>query len=240
MSGQADEVTVLRRFEIGDKALVQCLQGSIRSPVLPDLVEQGDKLLVLLAVNLLELYGKIAHLLQRIAAEEERSIVMLFQKLLFLRRNHRSQLLQIAYHQELHTAERQIVALAVLAKHRVDGVEQIAAHHTDFIDDQQVDASDDVSLEFAELIAFLFATSEGCTRNVRRKRKLEERMNGHSSGVDGGNACRGKHHHSFRRQFFQVLEKGRLTCARLSGKEEISTCLFYDVPCQDGFFVHFH
>ena len=86
MSGQADEVTVLRRFEIGNKALVQCLQGSIRSPVLPDLIEQGDKLLVLLAVNLLELYGKIAHLLQCIAAEEERSIVMLFQKLLFLRR----------------------------------------------------------------------------------------------------------------------------------------------------------
>ena len=70
---------------------------------------------------------------------------MLFQKQLFLRRNHWCQLLQIAYHQELHTAERQVVALAVLAKHRVDGVEQIAAHHTDFIDDQQVDASDDVS-----------------------------------------------------------------------------------------------
>ena len=117
MSGQADEVTVLRRFEIRDKTLVQCLQGSIRSPVLPDLIEQGDKLLVLLAVNLLELYGKIAHLLQCIAAEEEGSIVMLFQKLLFLRRNHWCQLLQIAYHQELHTAERKVVALAVLAKH---------------------------------------------------------------------------------------------------------------------------
>lgn len=61
------------------------------------------------------------------------------------------------------------MTLAVLTKHGVDGVEQIAAHHTDLIDDQQVDASDDVSLEFAELIAFLFATSEGCTRNVRRK-----------------------------------------------------------------------
>jgi hypothetical protein len=59
MSSQADEVTVLRRFEIGNKTLVQCLQGSIRSPVLPDLIEQGDKLLVLLAVNLLELYGKM-------------------------------------------------------------------------------------------------------------------------------------------------------------------------------------
>lgn len=94
---------------------------------------------------------------------------MFFQKLFLLCRNHWCQLLQIAYHQELHTAERKVVTLAVLTKHGVNGVEQIAAYHTDFIDDQQVDASDDVSLEFAELIAFLFATSEGCTRNIWRK-----------------------------------------------------------------------
>ena len=37
--------------------------------------------------------------------------------MLFLWRNHGCQLLQIAYHQELHTTERQIVALAILAKH---------------------------------------------------------------------------------------------------------------------------
>ena len=165
---------------------------------------------------------------------------MLFQKLFLLCRNHWCQLLQIAYHQELHTAERQVVALAVLAKHRVDGVEQIAAHHTDFIEDQQVDASDDVSLEFAELIAFLFATSEGCTRNIWRKRKLEERMNGHSSGVDGGNTCWGKHNHSFRRLLLKLFQEGCFTCACLARKKEVSAGLFYDVPCQDGFFVHFH
>lgn len=56
---------------------------------------------------------------------------MLPQQMLFLWRNHGCQLLQIAYHQELHTTERQIVALAILAKHRIYSIEQIAAHHTD-------------------------------------------------------------------------------------------------------------
>lgn len=56
--------------------------------------------------------------------------------MLFLWRNHGCQLLQIAYHQELHTTERQIVALAILAKHRIYSIEQIAAHHTDFVDNE--------------------------------------------------------------------------------------------------------
>lgn len=160
--------------------------------------------------------------------------------MLFLWRNHGCQLLQIAYHQELHTTKRQIVALAILAKHRIYSIEQIAAHHTDFVDNEQVDTADDIALEFAELIAFLFAAAKGRARHVWREGKLEERMDGHSSGVDGCNARRSKHNHSFGRQFFQSLKEGRLTCARLSGKEEVGICLFYDIPCQDGFFVHFH
>lgn len=81
--------------------------------------------------------------------------------MLFLWRNHGCQLLQIAYHQELHTTERQVVALAILAKHGVYSIEQIAAHHTDFVDYQQVDTADDIALELAELIAFLFAAAKG-------------------------------------------------------------------------------
>jgi len=160
--------------------------------------------------------------------------------MLFLWRNNRCELLQIAYHQELYASERQVVALAILAKHRVNSIEQIATHHTDFVDDQQVDTADDIALEFAELIAFLFATAKGCSRHVSREGKLEKRMDGHSSGVDGCDSRRSQHYHSFWRQFFQSLEEGRLTCARLSGKKEVGTCLFYDIPCQDGFFVHFH
>lgn len=81
--------------------------------------------------------------------------------MLFLWRNHGCQLLQIAYHQELHTTKRQIVALAILAKHRIYSIEQIAAHHTDFVDNEQVDTADDIALELAELIAFLFAAAKG-------------------------------------------------------------------------------
>ena len=240
MGGKPDIIALLRWYKIWNIALVQSLQRSFRSLVLPNLVEQRDKLFILLPVHLFKFDGEITHLLQSVAAEEERSIIMLPQQMLFLWRNHGCQLLQIAYHQELHTTERQIVALAILAKHRIYSIEQIAAHHTDFVDNEQVDTADDIALELAELIAFLFAAAKGRARHVWREGKLEERMDGHSSGVDGCNARRSKHNHSFGRQFFQSLEEGRLTCARLSGKEEVGICLFYDIPCQDGFFVHFH
>ena len=240
MGGKTDIVALLRRFEVRDISLVQSLQRSFGSLVLPNLIKKRDKLLVLLTIHLFEFDGKIARLLQGIAAEEERGIIILPYQLLFLRGNHRSKLMQIAYHEKLNASERQVVALAILTQYGIDGIEQIAAHHTDFVDDKQVDASDDVTFQITEFIAFLFATTEGRTWHVWRKRKLEERMDGHSSSVDGSDARRSQHHHAFRRQFFQSLEEGRLTCARLSRKEKVGTCLFYNVPCQDGFFVHFH
>ena len=240
MGGKTDIVALLRRFEVWDISLVQSLQRGFRSLILPNLIKKRDKLLVLLTIHLFEFDGKIACLLQGIAAEKERGIIILPYHLLFLRSNHRSKLMQIAYHEKLNASERQVVALAILTQYGIDGIEQIAAHHTDFVDDKQVDASDDVTFQITEFIAFLFATTEGHTWHVWRKRKLEERMDGHSSSVDGSDARRSQHHHAFRRQFFQSLEEGRLTCARLSRKEKVGTCLFYNVPCQDGFFVHFH
>ena len=240
MRSQTDIIAVFGWFEVRNISLVQSLQRSIRSLVLAYLIQERDKTFILLAIYLFEFYCKITRLFQGIAAEEIWRIVILTQQLLFLGCNHWSQLMQVAYHQELHTTERQIMPLAILAQYGVYGIEQIAAHHTDFIDYQQVNTADDITLEFAELIAFLFAPTESCTRNVRREWKLEERMNGHSSGIDGSDACRSQHYHSFRRQFFQLLEEGCLTRTRLSRQEEVGTRLFYDIPCQDGFFIHFH
>ena len=128
---------------------------------------------------------------------------------------------QIAYHQELHTTKRQIVALAILAKHRIlASSRSLRAVLISSITSRSILRM--IYTELAELIAFL-AAAKGRARHVWREGKLEERMDGHSSGVDGCNARRSKHNHSFWRHLFQSLEEGRLTCARLSGKEEVGT-----------------
>ncbi len=240
MGGQTDIVAVLRWLEVGDVSLVEGLQRVGGGTVLSYLVEERDKLLVLLSIHLLEFDGKIARLLQGVAGEEVRRVVILTQHLLLLSRHHRGELVQVANHEELHTAERQVVALAKLSEHGIDGIEQVAAHHTDLVDDQKVDASDDVALRLAELKSFLFAPAKGSAGHIGRERQLEERVDGHSPGVDGGDARRSQHHHSLGRKPLEFLEEGCLTRARLSREEEVGTRLLYDVPCHDGFFVHFH
>ena len=77
MSGKPDIIALLRWYKIWNIALVQSLQRSFRSLVLPNLVEQRDKLFILLALHHLKFDGEITHLLQSVAAEEERSIIML-------------------------------------------------------------------------------------------------------------------------------------------------------------------
>ena len=77
MGGKPDIIALLWWYKIWNIALVQSLQRSFRSLVFPNLVEQRDKLLILLSVYLFKFDGKITHLLQSVAAEEERSIIML-------------------------------------------------------------------------------------------------------------------------------------------------------------------
>ncbi len=166
VGGQADIFVVLRRNEVGDVSLVECLQRGIRRLVLPYLIEERDKAVVLLAIHRLEFDGEIMRLLQCLARKEKRRVVILAQHLFVLSCQDWSQLMQVAYHQELHTAKGKVV-LAITAHHGIDGIEQVTAHHTDLVDDQQVHRTDDVSLHLAELIALLFASAKGCAWEIR-------------------------------------------------------------------------
>jgi hypothetical protein len=58
---------------------------------------------------------------------------------------------QVADHQQLYTAEGPIAA-PVTSQDAIHAIEQIRPHHTDLIDDQQVEALDDADFVIAEPI----------------------------------------------------------------------------------------
>ena len=70
------------------------------------LVQNPDKRIVLLSIDLLQLNGDIVNLLQSLRAEEVGRVVVRLQHLLVLWRHNGCQLSQVANHQQLNTAKR--------------------------------------------------------------------------------------------------------------------------------------
>ena len=64
----------------------------------------------------------------------------------------------------------------------------------------------------------------------RGEGELEEGMDGHSLGVDGGNAGRRHHHDALRRLVLEASEEGGLSCSCLTGKEEVGVGGLYYLP----------
>ena len=73
--------------------------------------------------------------------------------------HHRGQLLQVANEQQLHPAEGAVVA-SVAAHDRVDGVEQVGAHHAYLVDHEQVERAQYVAFHLAKLVAALLFCPE--------------------------------------------------------------------------------
>jgi hypothetical protein len=61
--------------------------------------------------------------------------------------DHGCQLLKVADHEQLHSAER-FRAVAKAAQNVVHAVQKVGAHHADLVDHQQVEALDDGDLYF--------------------------------------------------------------------------------------------
>ena len=137
MGGQSD----IALFRFGDKSgitacvkAVEVIGGGI---AVADMVQDIDEVGILLAIDMGELDGDIGHLPQRLTAKEIGSVVIFPQHLLVLRCDDRCELLQVAYHEQLHAAER-LCGVAVAAQHGVDGIEEVGADHGNLVDDDHV------------------------------------------------------------------------------------------------------
>ena len=238
--GEADVTRRGRRCEIRYVALVQLLKRGGICPVGTNVVEQGKEVLVRLSVCLFQFHGGIVRLAQCPAAEEERRVVVLREHVPLLGFHHRCQLLQVAYHQQLHSAERQM-GLTETPQYGIYGIQYVGTHHTYLINDKQVEATNQPLLLLAELVSVhILLGTEGRVGHIGSKRQLEERMQGHATGIDGGNTRWGSQHHTLWRTLLEVLQKGRLASTRLARKEKVCAGVLYDATRKVKFGVAAH
>ena len=91
-------------------------------------VENIHKMRIILAIYILQLYAGILQILKSLAVKEIQRLIVLSQNHFLLTVRNRRKLLQVAYHQKLHPAERKVAA-PYPAEFRVDVVEQVGPHH---------------------------------------------------------------------------------------------------------------
>ena len=140
----------------------------------------------------------------------------------------RSELLEIPDHQQLYAAER-FVPVPVSPQDVVHRIQQVGTHHAYFVDDQQVEASDDGYFFLAEIHSLLSSDPEHA-RQVRSERKLEERVNGNSSGIDRCDACRRYNNHSFGRALSEIAQESGLSRTGFSREKDIDSGLLEKFP----------
>ena len=211
MSGQSDVALFGCGMEVRDAPLVKSSYVVSVHSVLAYMVQNVEEGCVLLTIDVFQFKRHILRLAQGIRTEEVRRVVMVFQQRLVGRRHDRSELLKVAYHEQLCTPERS-PRVAESAHNIIYCVEQVAPHHRYLVDNQQVKSAQHLLLLFREVEPFLI-TRLG---NVWRQRQLEEGVDGLPTSINGGNTRRCHHHHSFRRAPFHLSEECGLARSRLS------------------------
>ena len=63
--------------------------------------------------------------------------------------HHRGKLLKVAYHKKLNTAEW-LGPVTKTSKYRVHRIKQVASHHTDLVNYEDINSADDTAFLFAE------------------------------------------------------------------------------------------
>ncbi len=236
VGGEPHISLLVGRVEPGDAARVEPCQRVVVEPVLPHGVEQVEESGVALAVDSCQLDRDVVEFREGVRVEEIWRAVVLGHDLALRLDHHGGQLLEVADQQQLHAAER-LVRTADAAQGVVDGVEQVGADHRHLVDHQQVEPADDLQLILAESHLLTFASHPG---HERSEVELEERVQRHAAGVDGGDSRGGGHHHALAARRLQVAQECGLSRAGASGQEEAPARLLDNSAGEVELAVGFH
>ncbi len=135
MGGEGDVTLLGSGIELGDIAFVYLGQYGSVYHTGAYAVEHVGEPAVVLTVYAGELYGGVEALVQGEAVEEVRAFIEARQYIAFVVLDYRRELLHVAYHEQLHPAER-LGAAAVTAQYVAYGVEQVAAYHAYLVYDE--------------------------------------------------------------------------------------------------------
>mgnify|MGYP007014921749 CR=1 FL=1 len=111
-------------MEIGNISLVQFCECLFVGFILPDFVQQGKEIGVVLAVDLFQFDGGVGGFFQGAASEEIGGIIIVTQHIPFRFFHYGGKLLQVTNHQQLY-ASKGFVSVPIPAEYGVDGIQQI-------------------------------------------------------------------------------------------------------------------
>ena len=145
--------------------------------------------------------------------------------------HHGRKLLHVAYEEQLHTSERQVMP-PESSEHQVHSVQHIGTHHAYLVDDQKVK-----SLYYAYLVLIepvsVVAFPDGF-RHERSERQLEERVQRHAASVYGSHACWRSHDDALAGMLHHILQECRLACAGTTSQKNVSAGVLHKHPCHSG------
>ena len=234
MGGEAD-ITFLSQGGAIDGPAVQLCQCLSRGVAIAYLVQDADERGILLAIDMLQLNGHVVYLLQGLRTEEIGRVVVGFQHAFVLRRHHRRQLCQVANHQQLYTAKG-LIMFTEATQHRINSIEQIGTYHGDFVDDEEVHRSDNLTLLTAKVELALHLGS----RHVGRERQLEERVDGDATRIDGRHTCGCHDYGALARLLHHRLQERCLARSCLACQKDAASRVLHEVPRRVQLAVLFH
>lgn len=211
-------------MKIGDITFVEFGETFFRNVVVAYLVEQVDECGIALSEHLLQFDVGIVAFFKGKAVEEIGRFVEILQDFPVFVSDNGRQLLYVANHKQLHTAERD-VRVSDVSQSVVNLVEEVGPDHAYLVDDEEFECSDDV--EF--LFAYLFHLSVYLVWGEDDGLELEEGVDGHSACIDSGHACGGEYDHPFGKVRLQTLQEGCFSCACFPRKKEVLIGLSNDL-----------
>ncbi len=218
MRGEGDVSLAFGRLKAGLVAAVELVEDFGGELVVAHFIEQRDECAVALAVDVFEFDGHRFGEGEGAAAEEVGRFVVGAHHFPLVFFDDGRELVQVADHEQLHASEGQ-AAVFVAAQYVVHGVQEVGAHHADFVNDEQIKTLDEANFFAGKAplsggVAAVFGQKEA-------EGQLEQRVQGHAARVDGrhaGGRCNG---HAFDGIFFEVLQKSSFSCAGLAGEEDV-------------------
>ena len=222
MGCQADPFLIFRGLEERIEPSVQSLETISGRRPRADVIEYVHEHPVLLPVDLLKLDHNVVQSGKGLRTEEEGTWIDLLEERSFGFLDHWRKLLDVTYHQELHSSERLVVP-SVPAKFVVHSIQDVCPDHRDFVDDQQIQRPVDVypfPFDPTLLLRHLVLCDKfPDVRKIGTQRQLKEGVNGHSSCIHRGHPCRGYNRTSFGGVSDYFPKKGGLSGSGFAGKE---------------------
>ena len=99
--------------------MVERGEGRLRRVVVGNVVEEGDKVLMVVRVEVFKLDGEIREVVESVGGEEERSMIMVREEMVLVWGKEGWEVVEMGYDEELERRKREMVGVGIVGKERM-------------------------------------------------------------------------------------------------------------------------